>query len=313
MSTPFFPSRHLRQSSPTALSLSTSLLLTAALLLAAALLLTAPQSAIGQQRVTVPEVTLPGETYYIVTRIDPRLCPSPICGGVYVKRVNRKISRCADGTYAEECYAPIIDWTALALTQEETWKLEDEFSGKRVLARGALRMLETPYGPLPELVATDAWRGTTGNEATGYFFGLRPSGIVCITSPCPELIALRLNRRSRFLAHGLDLAVSGANASQIETGLTALYQGAGLLVSGQLARITGPAGQGVQIVAREFYTKVESDSGGICGGTDPLLPPPDVCITLYDPVCGCDGVTYSNDCVRQQAQVRRDHTGACGP
>ena len=48
-----------------------------------------------------------------------------------------------------------------------------------------------------------------------------------------------------------------------------------------------------------------ADLQGVC------MPIPDGCFEIYDPVCGCDGVTYSNDCYRQMAQVAKDHDGPC--
>lgn len=280
-------------------------------LLSVGLLLAAPQTASAQASGAASGDLLPAKTYYVVTRIDPRMCPTPLCGGVYVKQVNRMLTRCADGKLEQDCYAPILDWSALGLSDSEVRRLEDDFRARRLVARAELRIVASPYGPLASLVVSDAWRGVTGHTPASLVFGLQPSGIVCITYPCPVLDAVRLNQSKRRRIHGVDLAASGADAAQIEAGLGALYQGPGLLVAGARMRIRGPAGLGIELVASEFYTKVPSGSGGSCNDPAPLPPPGDFCPMIWDPVCGCNGITYSNECVLQNAQVRLAHVGEC--
>jgi hypothetical protein len=68
---------------------------------------------------------------------------------------------------------------------------------------------------------------------------------------------------------------------------------------------------------------VEGDGGGTCppaqfceptacgktSGTCQTLPPS--CPDGFSPVCGCDGVTYFSDCLRQSAGVQVSGSGAC--
>src|SRR5262249_3873306 len=48
-----------------------------------------------------------------------------------------------------------------------------------------------------------------------------------------------------------------------------------------------------------------AQTAGVC------IVRPDVCPGVVATVCGCDGTTYANDCLRKQAGACKLHKGAC--
>ena len=277
-----------------------------------------------------------GGKYFIVTHPDYRKCAYPICGGWFVREVNHRKMECADGTTGAECHATFVDLGLISLSPDEAAKFQDAFGASHALVRGRLKQKPDEFGNMVDtLVATEAWRGVAGSTATGGFYGVSDSGIVCITYPCPSFHEIKLNTSTAQNIHGVDLAASGADAKAVQAGFDELFA-TSILAAGTHSPITGPGGVGTQLVASEFYSRVlpgkELSCGGFiglpcpdgqicdidvpnaCNGAD--LPgvcrtQPEACADVWDPVCGCNGVTYGNDCERLMAGAQLDHAGAC--
>jgi hypothetical protein len=82
-------------------------------------------------------------------------------------------------------------------------------------------------------------------------------------------------------------------------------------------KTSGPScgGRGGGTCATDEYCNYTP--AAMCGradapGTCTKIPKGQACDAVYDPVCGCDGKTYGNDCEASIAGASIDHTGACG-
>ncbi len=271
--------------------------------------------------------------HYFTVTPDPRLCPSPLCGGYWLTRVNRPFTVCADGRQAPRCYVPELDFSLSGFSSAQQNAARS--AGGHLLLRGFIEPKDFgAFGNLGVFSVREAWIGHRGAVASGTFYRARTTGIVCIAFPCPSFAVEQINRaeRAQRIAD-MDLHSVSADPSD---GYKQLAAPDGLMTAGDLVPVSGPAGSSFTLVSSEYYLPIapeldicgsrglpECTAGEFCNFTEKAgcgradVPGvcavrPQACTLIYDPVCGCDGNTYSDECAAHAAGVSVDHGGACG-
>ena len=206
---------------------------------------------------------------------DFRKCISPLFGGFFVKQVNKRRTRCADGRLLRECYVASIDWEKLGFKPAIDLGIGDIRSRTPILLQGKIEAKNFEhFGNLGVFRAKAAYRSATERTAGQLFVGLQNNGIVCITTPCFSFDQYILNRKRIRTVSNVNLEKVGATAEQLETADSILANGGVLIASGFNEQIEEMTGTGIAFIANQIYL--------------PIKPAIDECpdgYTLTDEVC----------------------------
>lgn len=191
-------------------------------------------------------------------RPDYRKCAAPLCGGYYVKLVNKKLTQCADGSTQEECYVSAINYGGALVDNGAA-----SFANKTpLLLIGAIvQKSDVSVRGLGVFEAKEAYRSATQNTAVGNFYGVTNNGIMCITTPCFSYDEKLLNSKNPVVKLSeVNLEMSGASPDDIAWAQQLLANGDVLYVAGKNQKYRGFAGTGVRLVAQQFYLPIKPGS-----------------------------------------------------
>jgi hypothetical protein len=163
-----------------------------------------------------------GTAIYAV-RVDPRLCPSPLCGGYWVALANGARTRCVDGLRHPRCYvARAVDATANPLGG---------------IAEGALvrGMIDAGHDDLGELVVIAVYAPAGQATVSGGYYRVVDTGIRCVRAPCFSYRATQVNGRTRTTTSGVDLQAAHATPAEVARAQAALRTKHGLFARGRFA------------------------------------------------------------------------------
>jgi hypothetical protein len=187
----------------------------------------------------------------VLARADARLCPSPMCGGLWVKAANASSTVCGDGARQRECYAASADLSGLHVDTNRRELLRRAIVEGRAVARGRLVWGRVAGFPeLDTLVVSEVWAASSARaRPQGVFRRLRDNRIRCVRAPCFWIGTTVLNSSRSTTASSVDLSTVGAPATERRRALEQLG-GPGLIAAGRIVRT---ADRGRAFVATQLY------------------------------------------------------------
>jgi hypothetical protein len=289
--------------------------------------------------VASPLTAYPNSTFYIVTRPDLRKCAYPLCGGSFAQRVNRGDAVCADGTTQTECRILEFDYSALKLDPGSQSKLTAAAGQGQALLRGTITKTAPIAGrTYDKLVVQEAWIARALQTPGGMFSRVRQLPLACpacatfqqelLNSPTstqrlhslvfdkswPAALVAELQDDAARHAEGVLFA--GVRSTSGGRQLLTVSEGytpfpAYPPVLGKLGEACGWRGRPQDCEAGLYCKRLPAAACGRFDAPGTCTEKPTACTTVYKPVCGCDAMTYGNECEAGAAGISVDHEGAC--
>jgi Kazal-type serine protease inhibitor domain len=279
--------------------------------------------------------TAANTNYYIVTRSDTRRCAAPLCGGVYVKKVNAAQTACADGTLSADCYTESIDSSQIGLTGSDLNGFESALVQGRAVIRARRTSRVAGGTRLGTLVVQEGWIAMGTASPQGTFVRASSLNGACSAPSCEKVRVNKLNATISANVTDILLSATGAVQADIAAAKSELTSSDGFLAAGYLVG-SPPYSFG----ATQFYLLAVASpivpAGRICGGRSLSTCPsgqdciwkasdicgatdapgrcevrPRSCSSVYRPVCGCDGISYQNECLARSAGTSVARSTAC--
>ncbi len=210
-------------------------------------------------------------TYFEISR-DMRKCSFPMCSGFFLDRLNASSTKCHDGSTADACYTPELDWSESGLSQSAIDKLEVAAAqsvlkeGVHAIVRGrfAKKNLTTPSPQLGRFVVTEAWLSQSGSVSSGVFAKVADNGVRCIMAPCPSTGEKALNTSRTAAISEIDFAESGLDDAALSELSSDLFEAHGLIIAGDRFNFTLNGNKAKGRTATAVYRRLKDTAQAEC-------------------------------------------------
>ena len=175
-----------------------------------------------------------GFAYYAVTA-DARKCPSPMCGGWFLKALNRQMTKCYD-TAGQSCYVSNLDFALAGLSDDDQGALlaaagrDPTFGAVYAIVRGTFAA--PGVREAGRFAVTEGWLAESDAPSSGVFVRVTDNGLRCLRAPCPSITEETLNTASQVNIAAMDFTRAQLTSEQITDCTGEMALPGGILVAG---------------------------------------------------------------------------------